>query len=418
MNTYFSNKGYRILTNASLLNAIGNSLYNIVFIVYASTLPFNTLAVSLASIAIFIPSFFQPFLGHLADRITNKLKWNILAKLAQFVLFLLLAGLILLKGSLILFFILLLINVLGDCLGFFSGALQLPYIKHLVPEENLMEAMGFQNALYTLIQLIFQGLGGFAIVQLNYNFSLFALINAITFLMAALIIIRHFSFLNTFDIKSMTKSPLEKTSFRKDFKETIHLLIQNPFLKIIMFFAVLINLLSSSSDGLLNISLLHREYLWFSNLPNTLALISMSSSIGLLLGALFTKDFFKKVSTVTIINLVLLNAALLPISFILIQSKILLLILLFTLGYLLGKINPRISAYIISEVPQEQLGLTSGIFNTLVMVGAPLGQLVFLGSANLFNDTLSWFIFGSLSVIFLIISNFYGKKVTDPISVK
>lgn len=127
MNTYFSNKGYRTLTNASLLNAIGNSLYNIVFIVYASTLPFNTLAVSLASVAIFIPSFFQPFVGHLADATKNKLKWNILSRFIQFLLFILLAWLILLEPNFLLFMILLLINVVADCFGFFSSAVQLPF---------------------------------------------------------------------------------------------------------------------------------------------------------------------------------------------------------------------------------------------------------------------------------------------------
>lgn len=59
MNTYLTNKEYRILTNATLLNAIGNSLFNIVFIVYASMLPFNTLAVSLASITILFQASFS-----------------------------------------------------------------------------------------------------------------------------------------------------------------------------------------------------------------------------------------------------------------------------------------------------------------------------------------------------------------------
>jgi MFS family permease len=186
----------------------------------------------------------------------------------------------------------------------------------------------------------------------------------------------------------------------------------------IIIFAVLINLLGSSSDGLLNVSLIHRNILWFNNLPNTLAIVSISSSIGILLGSLFTKDFFKDVSSLLIISLILLNTALLPITIILLPSKILLVTLLFTLGYLLGKINPRISAYIISEVPEEKLGLTSGIFSILVMAGTPIGQLIFLGSANVFSDTLSWILFGTLSVIFLLISSFYGKKVVDPITVK
>lgn len=417
MHIYLKNKGYRTLTNASLLNGIGNSLYNIVFIVYASTLSFNTLAVSLASVAIFIPSFFQPFVGHIADRTKQKLKWNILSRLIQFSLFLLLAGLILLEPSFPLFLALLLINVISDCFGFYSSALQLPYIKHVVPEENLMEAMGFQNACATLMQLIFQGFGAFLIVQLNYNFSLFAVINAATFLAAAFVILSHYKFLNQITLTPVP--PLKDgNSFKNDFKETMHLFLNNPFLKMIIIFAVLINLLGSSSDGLLNVSLLNRENLWFTNLPNTIALVGISTSLGLLLGSLLTKDFFKKVSSLRIISLILLNTTLLPIILLVIQSKLLLILSLFTLGYLLGKINPRISAYIISEVPQEKLGLTSGIFSILVMAGTPIGQFIFLGTANVFNDSLSWLLFGAFSILFLLVSLSYASKLSDPVITK
>lgn len=418
MNVYLKNKNYRTMTNASLLNAIGNSLYNIVFIVYASTLSFNTLAVSLASATIFIPSFFQPFIGHLADRTQNKFKWVITARVGQVLLFLALAKLILLEGSLPLFFILLLINVVGDCLGMFSGALQLPFIKLLISEDELMDAMGFQNGLNTLIQLIFQGVGALAIVKLNYNFSLFGLINAFTFLLAALIIIMRYRFLNPLE-EQLTTHPEEiKTSFTKDFKETVTIFMNNPFLKMLIFYAVLINLMFSSSEGLINISLLKRHVLWFGNLPNTIALISISVSVGLLFGSLFTKDFFKHIKTSTIISIVLANSFLLSLSIVVIQSKILLVVLLLAFGYLLGKLNPRLSAYLISEVPEEKLGLTSGIFNALVMAGTPLGQLVFLGSANLVNDTLSWAIFGFLGIMFFFFSMTSSKNVVDPIAAK
>ena len=416
MNIYLKNKGYRTLTNASLLNAIGNSLYNIVFIVYASTLPFNTLAVSLASMAIFIPSFFQPFVGYLADKTTKKLRWNVLSRVIQAMLFILLAVLILLEPNFSLFIILLLINVLGDCFGFFSSALQLPFVKHLIPETDLREAMGFQNALQTLVQLIFQGIGALFIVKLNYNFSLFAVINAITFVLAALIIISRYPLLSKINIQVEEITSHLSSSFKHDFKETFHLLWKNPFLKMIVIFAVLINLLGSSTDGLLNISLLSRENLWVNNLPNTLALVGISTSIGLLLGSLLTKDFFKNVSSLTLISLILLNTLLLPIIVLVIKSKFILFGLLFTLGYLLGKINPRISAYIISEVPQDKLGLTSGIFSILVMAGTPIGQLIFLGTANIATDTLSWIIFAIFSLIFLLISLVFSKQVVDPIT--
>ena len=417
MNVYLKNKGYRFLTNASLLNAIGNSLYNIVFIVYASTLPFNTLAVSLASITIFIPSFFQPFIGHFADKTKSKTKWIIRARLGQFLLFLILAKVILLEPSLPLFLLLLIINVLGDCLGTFSGSLQLPFFKQLISEEDLTEAMGFQSGLNTLIQLIFQGLGAFAIVKLNYNFSLFGLINAITFLLAALIIVIHYNFISSLEQQMISQTEQKKTTFISDFKETMTIFLNNPFLKMIIFFAVLINLLFSSAEGLLNISLLDRQILWFGNLPNTIALVSISTSVGLLLGSLLTMDFFKHIKSLTIISLILINACLLPFTLIVIQSKWLMALLLFSFGYLLGKINPRLSAYLISEVPTEKLGLTSGIFNVLAMAGAPLGQLIFLGTANLINDLLSWIIFGTLSFLFFIYAVLGNNKVSDPITI-
>ncbi|MDT2813956.1 MFS transporter [Vagococcus carniphilus] len=417
MNVYLKNKVYRFLTNASLLNAIGNSLYNIVFIVYASTLPFNTLAVSLASITIFIPSFFQPFIGHFADKTKGKTKWIIRARLGQFLLFLLLAKVILIEPSLALFLLLLIINVLGDCLGTFSGSLQLPFFKQLISEEDLTEAMGFQSGLNTLIQLIFQGLGAFAIVKLKYNFSLFGLINAITFLLAALIIVIHYNFINSLEQQMISQTEQKKTTFISDFKETMTIFLNNPFLKMIIFFAVLINLLFSSAEGLLNISLLDRQILWFGNLPNTIALVSISTSVGLLLGSLLTMDFFKYIKSLTIISLILINACLLPFTLIVIQSKWLMALLLFSFGYLLGKINPRLSAYLISEVPTEKLGLTSGIFNVLAMAGAPLGQLIFLGTANLINDLLSWIIFGTLSFLFFIYAVLGNNKVSDPITI-
>lgn len=418
MNTYLTNKEYRILTNATLLNAIGNSLFNIVFIVYASMLPFNTLAVSLASITIFIPSLFQPLVGHLADNTKEKLKWNIYSRLTQFLLFSLLAFLILLKPSLLLFIILLLINVIADCLGFFSSAIQLPFIKELVDEDNLRDVMGFQTALQTLIQLVFQGLGAILIVQLNYNFSIFAGINALTFLIAALIILTHYSLLKPWnDALKVEKTMQTKTnSFTKDFKEVIALLMKNPYLKMIIFFAILINLLTSTSESLLNISLLTKEYLWIGNLPNTIALIGIFISVGVLLGSLFTKDFFKNVNSSLIIALILVNTTLIPIFLILVHSIILVLLSLFTLGYLIGKLNPRVSAYMISEVPQDKLGITSGVFSTLVLAGAPIGQLIFLGTANVVNDTLSWILYGGLSIVFLIISltskNKGGEKLS------
>ena len=71
MHDYLHNRGYRALITASVLSGIGDSLYNIVFIIYASTTPFKTLAVSLASMATFLPNLLSMVTGYWADSRTG-----------------------------------------------------------------------------------------------------------------------------------------------------------------------------------------------------------------------------------------------------------------------------------------------------------------------------------------------------------
>lgn len=156
MKEYRYNTGFRALTNAALLDGMGNALYNIVFIVYASTLSFRVLAVSLASVATFIPSLLQAYTGFLADQTQNKTRWLLWSRLLQGGLFVLLAICIALPESIPLFLGLLLINIGSDCLGQYGSGLQLPFVSRMVTTEHLEGAIGFQTASGTFFQIIFQ----------------------------------------------------------------------------------------------------------------------------------------------------------------------------------------------------------------------------------------------------------------------
>ncbi|WP_321384567.1 hypothetical protein [uncultured Enterococcus sp.] len=69
----------------------------------------------------------------------------ILSRIAQFILFAGLTLLIRLPATFSLFLVLLMINIISDCLGAYGGGLQLPLLRRLLPEEALDEAMGFSN---------------------------------------------------------------------------------------------------------------------------------------------------------------------------------------------------------------------------------------------------------------------------------
>ncbi|SND04938.1 major facilitator superfamily permease [Streptococcus pneumoniae] len=67
MKLLFRNQAYRILTLSRFFNAFGASIFNLVFIVYASTLPQASFAVAMANIVMILPTLFTVFAGIRAD---------------------------------------------------------------------------------------------------------------------------------------------------------------------------------------------------------------------------------------------------------------------------------------------------------------------------------------------------------------
>lgn len=411
MHEYRINRGYRALINASLLNGIGNALYNIVFVIYASTLPFKTLAVSLASFATLIPTLLMLVTGFWADRAAQKTGRMIIARVLQFGLFLLLALLIQQPGSLLIFLILLAINVVSDILGQYANSLELPIFRDLIADTELNSAMGFQSATQTTIALVFQGVGAWAIVLLQHNFALFGVINAVTFLAAALVIAQHRQLLRSAEPKPSTARAQTFHASWQVLRETVR---TSPFIGLSLILAFLANGLATSIDGLQNVTLLRQPHYWLGNYGNTIALLSIVFSLGLITGALFSQDFCQHLSLLTLISLVLLGAVLLGVSFLLNWGIWAALVLNFAMAYLLGKINPRFSSIMLLTVDADHLGAAMGAMVTVVMLGAPLGQAVFLGIANAAGPALSWAIFALGSGLVSIVALVFSRRVSDP----
>ncbi|WP_304676424.1 MFS transporter [uncultured Lactobacillus sp.] len=414
MNEYLKNIKYRTLLNSDLIDSIGNSLYDIVFVIYASTVPNKSLAVSLASMATIVPALLSVIIGVWADRASKKVNYMILTRLSQALLFMALAFLIGLNKSFGLFLVLLLINIISDILGNFGNGLSLPLLQHSVAEKDLNSAMGLYTASNTTIQLIFQAIGATLIVGFNYNYPLFGLINAVTFSLAGLIIFAHRQQLQVAEsqIKSLNTDNAESNS---SIKNSFNLLTRKKRLLIIIILAVGINFLGAAMIPLINVSLLKYKALYFFNYGYTVAGINILFSVGTILGALFVNDFFKKSSIESLLSYCSLSL-LLAIVLIRHTSFWLLAIIILITGYLAGKINPRLSALIMTIVPDTQLASTNGLFQMLVLIGAPIGQVLFLGIANGFSPLYSWILFSILAVVLVIITSFFKVKLKRSIS--
>ncbi|GED93920.1 major facilitator superfamily transporter [Lentilactobacillus buchneri subsp. silagei] len=402
MHSYFRSKGYRALMNAAIFNGIGNSLFNIVFIIYAGSLSFKTAAVSIASFITYIPEMINVVLGYYADNTHHKYEWMVLARVNQFTLFIGLALMIGLPGSTLVFGGVLAINVISDCLGTFSGSLELPYFRFLIPNEEMNDAMGFEMATETTLQMVFQGVGAVAIVWLNHNYGLFGAINAATFLIAAIVIWTRRSIFKGIDPKlsvNQPKSATPKQSLLKSLIVTGHFMMSKKVVVVILAFAFVMNTIASGMTGLINVSLLHNQALWLGNYGNIVALVSISMSLGMILGAVIQHDFLANTTVVRLAAYISWMLVFLAATFLTGISIVLIAVVSVITGYLLGKINPRVSAMFIKLIPDDRLGASMGFINMVLLIGAPIGSGFFLTIANLGSQGVfaSWLIFGICS---------------------
>lgn len=412
MHEYLTNRGYRAILNASLLSGIGDSLYNIVFIIYAATMPFKSLAVTLAAMATSVPTRLSLLTGSLADRTHAKTRHMVATRLGQMLLFLSLAVMILLPASFPLFLSLLLINIVSDSLGQYGNGLTLPLLHRLIPAKELNTALSFQSATSSTVQLVFQGLGASLIVLLNHNYALFGLLNALTFLLAAVTLV--------FRKKQLKQAEPPVTTGKSqpvigNIRAVLKFLAGNQFLFAVILFAMLVNTLGSSVDGLMNITLVQEPDLWLRDFGTTVAIINVVFSVGLIFGALFAKDGLQRLSTFKLLSLLMAAIVGLSSSFFLLHSIMAALGFSFVTAYLMGKINPRLATVMMRQVPEQQMGTTAGVVNLAALIGMPVGQVIFFTIANLASAHVSWIVMAGLATGLFLVLIWMSTKILDPV---
>lgn len=412
MHEYLTNRGYRAILNASLLSGIGDSIYNIVFIIYAATMPFKSLAVTLAAMATSVPTMLSLLTGSLADRTHAKTRHMVATRLGQMLLFLSLAVMILLPASFPLFLSLLLINIVSDSLGQYGNGLTLPLLHRLIPTKELNTALSFQSATSSTVQLVFQGLGASLIVLLNHNYALFGLLNALTFLLAAVTLV--------FRKKQLKQAEPPVTTGKSqpvigNIRAVLKFLAGNQFLFAVILFAMLVNTLGSSVDGLMNITLVQEPDLWLRDFGTTVAIINVVFSVGLIFGALFAKDGLQRLSTFKLLSLLMAAIVGLSSSFFLLHSIVAALGFSFVTAYLMGKINPRLATVMMRQVPEQQMGTTAGVVNLAALIGMPVGQVIFFTIANLASAHVSWIVMAGLATGLFLVLIWMSTKILDPV---
>ena len=397
MQELLKNKPFVTMVLASLLNTVGGELFNIVFIVYAQTMPFAGLAVSIASMAWVAPALTAILTGYLADRTVHKTRMQVVIKLIQVCIYLVIAIMIGRSKSLPVFVLLVAMDMASSMLEGYAGSLWMPVLKHLVLPSQLHQATSITSATSSVAAVISAGGGAVLIALLGNRFAVFALINALTFLLAGILVAVGYQKFTRAEVTG-NGSPVGK---HVGLASSLHVILgefrHSAFLVLMVGFGCMVNLLGTALQPLLNLGLISMPEVWWGSYGTTIAAVNGISSLGLILGALLAADPLKRLPMAHLLTGVMAAAAMVGINLVWLHIPALLFLPLLVMNYLLGKINPRFMTMLISTVAEDHLAATMGVVQTVMMIGAPLGQMVFLTLGNLVGIAITMSIYAGLT---------------------
>ena len=396
MKLLFRNHIFALLSLSRFLNTLGAAIYNLVFVVFAASMPQPSLAVGIANLIVFIPSLFTIFVGMKADHTKKKTNWLIRIGYLQASLFILIALMTKIPGYLA-FSIVCFLNIVSDSLSDYRGGLQLPIMQKNIPSEDLMEAYSFNQLLSMVCSISGQALGVWLLAISHQNFALVASINALTFLLSSTCLFIRRS--------QLTHEPIQvdarqKVSFLQECRDmyrnvtTIFADEEVHNFGRILLSLVFINALGGSISGIYNLQFLHHPFFHFSY-SQSLLVLEVVTILSMVWASLTPHDYFSKQSLHHILLWIAGGLTMLGLANILVRWDILCLLLVTFLGYLVAKINPKVSSLLMSKLPAEKLASTSSFLGLMVSFAMPLGTALF-SSLAIWSLPIAWGMFAIL----------------------
>ena len=376
MIVFAKNKNFRQLLINQWISGFGDIVFYLALMNYVSAYSFAPLAVLLISLSETLPQLIQVFTGVAADFQKNRIHKYLLIQFSKVLLYSLVTFLLLGQDfSFLILLLICLINFLSDSLSYFSGAMLTPvYVK--VIEQDMTSAMGFRQASMSLVHILGNLAGGFLIAWMSIG--ALAGLNALTFLLA---------YLGFWQIsKSLQDLEPELSSAKELNRENYwqHLL---DSLKVLLGLKNVVRLLLVSTFGQVTLNiltpvatlLLLKRPFWNLQIGQSIAVLIVLSSAGLILGNIFSGSFLKKLST----KLAMYSSQVCE-GFILCGFfwQNFLLIASFACSVTVGLLSPRLQKSVFSLIPEESMGAIQSAINLFSMAVPSVLSMLLIALAS------------------------------------
>ena len=397
MKLLFRNSLYRLITISRMLNSVGSYIYNLVFIIYAASLPKAPLAIFIANMVTIVPTLFTFWIGVKADRTEKKAFLMVFVGFIQAVLFSLVACVINDKTFLIFSFVCVL-NIISDVLSDYSAGLRLPILQKNLKKDDLFEAYSFVQFTSYLCNIFGQTFGVWLLTISANNFSFVAIINALSFLFSAVILLFNKDKL-TYEVVVISNKTNSLLKQFKDMYRKMDGIFRNShntsFIKVLVTI-LFINGLGGAIASIYNFHFMNHHLLGLSY-GQALLIVEMVLLAGAIMGSLTPNDYFsqKDFPTLLIINSSLYG--IIGLTNLFIANPMFGLILLFFAAYIMGKSAPKLDALLMEKLPSDILAQSNNFIGMLFTLSLPVGTFIF-SSLAVYNLKIAWFVFTIISI--------------------
>ena len=378
MNIFLKNRNFRQLLINQWISGFGDIVFYLALMNYVSAYSFAPLAIFIISASETLPQFIQVFTGVVADFQKNRTQKYLFIQFSKVVLYSLVTLLLFGRDfSFLILLVICLINFLSDSLSYFSGAMLTPvYIK--VIEQDMTSAMGFRQASMSLVHILGNLAGGFLITWMSIG--ALAGLNTLTFVLAYLGFRQISKNLHDLEPTLSNDKELTKANYWK------HLLAS---LKVLLGLKDVVRLLLISSLGqvILNILtpvatlLLLKKPFGNLQVGQSLALLIVFSSAGLILGNILSGSLLRKLSTKLAMYASQLFEGFILCGFFL-QDFLLVLIATFACAVAVGLLSPRLQKSVFSLIPEESMGAIQSAINLFSMAVPSILSMLLIALAS------------------------------------
>ena len=416
MKTILNNKLFLATFAADMLSNLGDVLYYLALMNYVLLLPEAKFAISLVTLSESLPFLSMLFMGIWGDRTKNKVDRVLTTLLFRVGLYVLVGLAMGYDPSLWVLILAVSVNILSDLAGQYENALFTPISLRIIPLEDREKTYAFRQATGSILRIVFQSSGTVLVGIMTYqNLAFF---NAATFLAsAAIMFLLRTKLKNVLKEQPLTASQrdeVEVGNFLQNSWQSIKLAYQTvqqlPLIKASILAVSGLNAVFAGQDALLLLTMDENPAFALVNPTTTLSMQATLVLVATILGSILSTTIFKDTDFMTIIRLMVWMPVFLFLGFFL-QQIYLVLLVNFLSMVLVGACQPKLNAFIVRVLPEDQLATIGAGIDSFSTLGLVACRFLMSGLVVFLPAQLIALLFFFLSAILLFLTT--GSKKTE-----